>query len=85
MARTRHTEEQIIAVLKDAQAGVRFRTFAGSTASRMPPSINGSSQCRTSKTTGEHREGCSKRPDFSPARPESAKTDSLPWDVPCPE
>ena len=26
----------------------------------------------------EHHAGCSKRPDFSPARPESAKTTSLP-------
>ena len=29
---------------------------------------------RTSETTGEHRAGCSKRPDFSPAQPRRAKT-----------
>ena len=29
---------------------------------------------RTSRTTGEHRAGCSERPDFSPSQPWRAKT-----------
>ena len=33
----------------------------------------------------KHPAGCSKRPDFSPARPESAKTASSPRDAPCPK
>jgi hypothetical protein len=32
----------------------------------------------TSRTTGEHRAGCSKRPDFSPAQPCRAETHLVP-------
>jgi hypothetical protein len=48
----------------------------------------------TTVITGVHPPGCSKRPDISPAqprrvissaRPESAKTDSSPWDAPYPK
>ena len=39
----------------------------------------------TSGVVPEEFAECLKRPDFSHARPESAKTGSSPWDVPCPK
>ena len=41
MTRKRHTEEQIIAVLKDAQAGEGPGSLSEGTASRMPLSKSG--------------------------------------------
>lgn len=40
MKRSRFTEEQIIGILKEHEAGAKTETSAASTASRMQPSTN---------------------------------------------
>ena len=47
MARKRHTEEQIIRVLKEAEAGMRHQTYAGSTVSVMQHFTSGGADLGT--------------------------------------
>jgi Transposase len=94
MTRTRHTEEQIIAVLKDAQAGAsvqdlcRKHGISDATLYKWKFSMSHVQDYRRTSRRMLKKARLLTRPTLaviSPARPASAKTDSLPWDVPCPK
>ena len=92
MTRTRHTEEQIIAVLKDAQGGVsvqdlcRQHGISDATFYKWKFSMSHVQDYRRTSRRMLKKARLLTRPTLnviSPARPESAKTDSSPWDAPC--